>query len=41
MTSEEYVTNAINDQEETLEKGGLEPLNVFGNKYRDRTFLVS
>ena len=38
MTSKEYLTNAIKNLEDTLEKDGVSPLKVFGKKSGERPF---
>ena len=38
MTSREYVTNAIQNLEDTLARDGAQPLNIFGNKAGERPF---
>ena len=41
MSSEDYVTNKINNLEETLDKDILSPLKFFGNKYGKQPFPLS
>ena len=38
MKSREYVTNEIQNLEDTLARDGAEPLNIFGKKAGERLF---
>ena len=38
MTSREYVTNVIQNLEDTLARDSAQPLNIFGKKAGERTF---